>query len=357
MQLSKVKLVLSYSVLALVGTHTVAASAVETLTSYKTTSTITLDSQAEDAWNQANTMAIKLDKLPYKPNNYEGMRETNMTIKSLYDENFVYFMFEYDDPTLSLVRQPWEKQADGSWKQLKGKDETGHDNVYYEDKIGVFWEIGKVRGFEKQGCGAACHMQDDSGKVAGIDQVGIAPGRKFTRKAGETIDMWHWKSVRMNPLGQFDDQFVDHVNDPEKNNNWGRHGDANTGGGYGNNINADKTGPAFMNRSQNDLNTFTVTPSQQTEFADTFKPGDLLPAIVSTPFTGSRGDIWSSGVWKDGKWRIELKRRLVTTGEKAEIQDVQFDDLTKTYHFGVSVFDNSQINHLYHEGALKFVFN
>ncbi|MEH6825137.1 MAG: ethylbenzene dehydrogenase-related protein [Motiliproteus sp.] len=335
---------------------TVAQAANDQLGSYKASSTITLDGAAEAAWDKATALTVKLDNLPYKPGNYNGMQETKITMKSLYDDQYVYFLLEYSDPTKSLVRYPWQKQADGSWKQLKDKDQTGHDNVYYEDKVGIFWQIGKVRGFEKKGCDSACHMQDDDGKIAGIDQKGKAPGRKYTRRAGETIDMWHWKSVRMNPLGLIDDQFVDHIKDPKMNKNWGRHGDAKTGGGYVANINAAKNGPAFMNRTQDGLNDYTVTPAQKTTFVDTFNAGDLVPGIMSTPFTGSRGDIWSTGVWNDGKWTIELKRKLVTTGDKADIQDVQFNDLKKTYYFGVSVFDNSQINHIYHEGSLKLTF-
>jgi hypothetical protein len=46
----------------------------------------------------------------------------------------------------------------------------------------------------------------------------------------------------------------------------------------------------------------------------------------------------------------------VTTGEKSNIQDVQFDDLSKDYNFGISVFDNSQINHLYHDDVLTLKF-
>ncbi len=334
---------------------TVAQAANDSLGSYKVDSTITLDGSAEAAWDKAKPLTVKLDQLPYKPANYQGMKQTSVTMKSLYDDQYVYFLLQYADPTKSLERYPWVKQADGSWKQLKDKDHTGHDNVYYEDKVGIFWDI-KARGFAKKGCDAACHMQDDNGKINGIDQKGKAPGRKYTRKAGETIDMWHWKSVRMNPLGFIDDQFVDHVKDPRANKNWGRHGDAKTGGGYVNNINDAKTGPAFMNRTQDGLNDYTVTPSQKTEFVDTFNPGDSVPGIMSTPFTGSRGDIWSTGVWNDGQWTIEIKRKLVTTGDEAERQDVQFNDLNKTYHFGVSVFDNSQINHIYHEGSLKFAF-
>ena len=55
-------------------------------------------------------------------------------------------------------------------------------------------------------------------------------------------------------------------------------------------------------------------------------------------------------------WTLEIKRKLVTTGDKAKEQDVQFDDLKKTYYFGVSVFDNTQINHMYHEGVHQLTF-
>ena len=52
----------------------------------------------------------------------------------------------------------------------------------------------------------------------------------------------------------------------------------------------------------------------------------------------------------------EIRRKLVTSGDKADVQDVQFDDLSKLYHFGISVFDNSQINHLYHDETLILKF-
>lgn len=334
--------------------HTYAAS--DHLQSYKTDQTIVLDGSADEIWKKAKTLSVKVNKLPYQPNKYPGIKETTVNLRSLYDDQFVYFLVQYADPTKSLQRYPWQKQPDDSWKQLKDKDQTNHENIYYEDKFAFFWEI-YAPGFAKKGCDLACHMINDEGKIAGINQKGITAGRKYTRRKGQTIDMWHWKSVRMNPVGLIDDQFVDHVKKPKLNKNWGRHGDDKTGGGYVNNINLDKTGPAYMNRSQDGLNDYTITPSQKTALIDTFKAGDQVPGIVSTPFTGSRGDIWSRGVWEDGQWTIEIKRKLVTKGKNTKTQDVQFTDMGKTYYFGVSVFDNSQINHIYHDGALKFTFN
>lgn len=325
----------------------------QVLTSVRTSATITLDAKAESAWDKASTLEVVVDELPYKPNNgYKGMTETTVKIKSLYDKEYIYFLIQYRDPTKSLERFPWVKQKDGSWKQLVNKDSTGHDNTYYEDKLGMFWNI-NARGFQKKGCDIACHMAED-GKVDG--RVDTSPGRKFTRRAGETIDMWHWKSVRSNPVGMFDDQFVDSTRDPKANKNWGRKGDHKLGGGYKNNTNKAKTRPVYSNPNPSEDNKYWVLDAGKKKFVDRFKAGAVVPGIVVSPFTGSRGDLPAKGVWTDGMWTIELKRKLVTTGQKAKIQDVQFENLGKPYFFGVSVFDNSQINHIYHTGVLELRF-
>lgn len=323
------------------------------LVSVKADSAIMLDAVTEKAWDKATALEVKLDQLPYEPSNgYKGIRETTVSMKSVYDDKNVYFLIQYADPTKSLERFPWVKQADGSWKHLSNKDSTGHDNTYYEDKIGIYWEI-KARGFKKKGCAVSCHVTEN-GMNNGIPDK--SAGRKYTNKPGETIDMWHWKSVRTGPLGMFDDQFVDDTTDPKQNKNWGRKGDHKLSGGYKNNVNKAKTGPAFMNAPYSEEDKYWVLPRTKAPFVDTFKTGDVVPGILLSPFTGSRADIKVKGNWKDGQWTLEVMRALVTTGEKAEIQDVQFKDMNKAYYFGISVFDNSQINHIYHEGPIEFSF-
>jgi hypothetical protein len=323
------------------------------LVSVKTSTEIALDAASEKAWDSAEALTVDLNLTPYKPSNgYDGMKQTTLTIKSLYDNDNVYFYIQYKDPTQSLARFPWVKQSDGSWKQLAAKDSTGHDNTYYEDKLGFFWDI-STRGFKKKGCDIACHMTKD-GMNAGVKDK--SAGRKFTRKKGETIDMWHWKGVRTNALGMFDDQFVDHVKDPKANKNWGRHGDAKTGGGYKNNVNKAKNGPMYMNSPYSEDAKYFVVPWYKAKFVDNFKTGDVVPGIVLDPFTGHRADIKVKGAWQNGQWTLEVKRSLKTTGKNADIQDVQFTDMSKSYYFGLSVFDNSQINHIYHEGAIEFKF-
>lgn len=331
----------------------VSTFAADTLISYKTSEPVELDGVAESVWLKAAPLTLVLDNTPYKPTQYEGILETNFAIQSLYDDNFVYFYVQWDDPTKSLSRFPWEKQQDNTWKRLMNADQTGHENTYYEDKASIYWNI-NTRGFDKKGCDIACHMADEGGKVADVEQT--SPGRKFTPRQGETIDMWHWKAVRTGLTEQFDDQFVDSTIDPMVNKSWGRKGDHKTGGGYKDNITDDKLAPAMGTRMWNDTDSYAIGPDDQVLFFDTFKPGHRLASILVNPFTGSRGDISAKGVWKDGKWMLELKRKRVTKGENANVEDVQFSDLSKTYHFGVSVFDNSQINHLFSYRVLKMKF-
>ena len=327
------------------------ALAQKSLVSVTTDQAPTIDGTVDPGWEKAPAYKIKLDETPYKPDGYKGMTKTSAVVKSMHDKEHVYFLVQWQDPTHSIERMPWVKQADGTWKQRKAPDRTGHDNTYYEDKMAMFWNVG-AKDFDKKGCGVACHKAR-GGKIEGIEDK--SPGRKYTEAAGETIDMWHWKAVRSNPVGQVDDQFVDDTKDPKANANWGRKGDAKTGGGYVNNVNKEKTGPAWMPKTPS-ADKYWILDENKIPFVDNFKAGDVVAGIIVAPFDGSRGDIASKGAWKDGQWTVEMKRRLVTTGDKAKTQDVQFDDLKRPYYFGLSVFDNSQINHVYHEGVHRLTF-
>ena len=335
--------------LTMAGIFALSASAYaadQTLISTKAGSPIVLDGMADKAWDGAKAIAVTVDNLPYEPDNgYEGMEETDVEVKSLYDDQYVYFLITYKDPTKSLERFPWVKQEDGSWKKMANKDSTGHDNTYYEDKFAMWWNI-STKGFEEEGCMIACHLDQPGDKSA---------GRKYTAADGETIDMWHAKYVRSLPMGMFDDQYVDDNTDPKENKGWGRKGDTGKGG-YTNNDNADKTAPAFMNLNRTEDDKYFVIPSKKAPFVDNFKAGDVVPGIDIKPMMGGRADILARNHYENGVWTLEVMRALKTEGENAETQDVQFTDMGKTYPFGVAVFDNSQINHLYHLETLELKF-
>lgn len=322
-----------------------------TLDSIKISAPIGLEAD-NAAWAKATPLNLTLDKTPYKPTVFKGLTKTNVVLKSLHDNDSIYIYMQYDDPTKSLSRFPWIKQEDGSWKHVMHKDQTGHENDNYEDKVGMFWNI-NTRGFAKKGCAISCHITEN-GMNNGIPDH--SAGRKYTRSPGETIDIWHWKSVRTGMAFDLShDQYVDDNTDGKKAKGWGRHGDEKTGGGYKTNETKDKKMPAFMSSKAGDTRTY-ILGSEKVPFVDNFKPGDMVPGIIVDKMSGSAADVQTSSKYENGKWTLVFKRALTTNHPKSAVQDVQFKDLSAPYYFGISVFDNTQINHMYHDGSIKLQF-
>ncbi|MBI5668303.1 MAG: ethylbenzene dehydrogenase [Chloroflexi bacterium] len=313
------------------------------LSSVPVTDAPTLDGMADEAfWQDAPAVEIRTRR---------GANEgrTTVSIQSVYTEDMVYFLVQWEDPTQSFLRSPWEMQEDGTWIQLQDPNDKGGDNnLWYEDKLSFIWPINdSIPDFEADGCGTVCH--------AGEDEEVKPYGNKYTEEEGQLGDIWHWKSVRN--LNQVDDQYLDHVRYSPDTPNAGRHSDPADGGGYKDNINEDKTAPAFMLSGDDfprDGSPGFILASEAVPFdASLFEPGDLLPSIVISEFEGDRGDIAAGWKWEDGVWTLEFGRALVTDSEF----DVQFDDLDASYYFGVATFDNAQVRHGYQEGVTEFTFS
>ena len=299
-----------------------------------------LDGMANDAvWKDAPVVKFSAVKgVNFKDN--KG--ETQGTVQAAYAGDMLYMLITYDDPTLSVQRSPFQKQADGSWKKLTDPNDKGGDNnVYYEDKLAVIWNIdNSIFGFnERFSCQAACHA----------GEPGKPYGNKYTTEEGELGDIWHLKYVRGGFLGQIDDQYLDHTRfDAEKAKEAGRKSDPKTGGGY-DDIKLVNGKPEFMNKD----GTYWLKPEDKVPFDDSkFKAGDEVASILVAPFTGDRGDIATSARWANGKWTVEIARKLVT-GSKF---DVNFKDLSKPYGFGIAFFDNAQVRHAFIQEPLLLKF-
>ena len=118
-----------------------------TLVSSKVTAAPPMEPVMGDAWKGAAPLTVKVIGGKNLPG---GSTEVN--IRSVYTADTVYFLVDYKDPTESLRREPWQKQADGSWKQLKDPNDKGGDNnLYYEDKLAILWNISSPA-FEQKGC-------------------------------------------------------------------------------------------------------------------------------------------------------------------------------------------------------------
>ncbi|MCZ2095454.1 MAG: hypothetical protein LC121_04145 [Anaerolineae bacterium] len=58
-----------------------------------------------------------------------------------------------------------------------------------------------------------------------------------------------------------------------------------------------------------------------------------IPHLILQEPSGSQADVRVGANWYNGVWTVELRRKLVTGNE----DDVQFDDLSKDYHFAVTL--------------------
>ena len=292
-----------------------------------------LDGDASDAaWAAAKPITVALTG---GINFAGGKGETTATLKAVYSGDMVYFLVQYDDPTNSVRRGPFQKQADGSWKKLKDPaDKGGDDNVYYEDKWSMIWNIGNTMvNFDKKGCAVACHVGE-----------GKPYGNKYLGTEGQLGDIWHMKGQRTAPLGKVDDQYLDHTrHDAKASPNAGRKNEP--GGPEYRNLELVNGKPAFMNPDGKSLaegGTSYIVDGKQVPFDDSkFKPGDEVASFFIYPLKGDRADVNVAVRWVKGKHTSEASRKLVT-GSKF---DVQFSDLAASYGFGFAAFDNAQVQH------------
>jgi hypothetical protein len=309
-----------------------AGQVISTLTAVKVKVPPALDGRDnDDAWKQAKALEVPV----------AGGTIGNMTVtlKTVYTAQEIYLLAKWPDKTMTVEHEPWIFSG-STWEYREGEGP-------FEDRFAIQWNI-SVANFPQVGCMILCH--------AG----GASPDKKprmHTNAPGEFTDEWHWKAVRSNPMGYVDDKYVDSTVDP-KDDEAGHHADGGTRV-YTRNQPKDGT-PSFVWKSA----TLTVPPAVTAELAKFFlldgdkapygpinprtgkawAQGDKVPhSVLQTP-TESNADIKAHGAWKDGVWTLEMSRAL-DTKENAVKGDKKIDvifDPAKTYHFGISVFDNAE---------------
>jgi len=305
------------------------------LTSVEVDTAPEIDGTPEALWDEATPLTVIVS----------GGANTGLhtvILKSVYTNDSVYFFATWNDPTESLRRLPWQKQEDGTWKQLKTLDaKEGGENTYYEDKFSQMWNE-NITGFETSGCFATCHVGENSDKKA--------YGNKYTEN-GAIADLWHMKLVRTNPNNFVDDQYIDSTRYSNETPDAGRHSDPGLAPYY-NNIDANATMPNFTSADQ-PAPPYWILEEQAEPFKDIYNTSDEIAGIIIRPLIeDDRTDIDGKAVYSNGNWAIEYGRKLTTNSPF----DVQFSDLSKGYSFGTAIFDNAQTQHSYQNGASKLMF-
>ena len=268
-------------------------------------------------------LKIRQYEIPVKGRENLASEPGLVKIRSLYTNDSIYFLFKWDDPTRSVVKQSW--QFDGKkWHHLKGN----------EDRIAILFEITRIDKFATRGCAITCHSPADRPKK---------DWKLATRTDVEKGDLWHWKAARSNPYNYADDAWLTVAGNPTGSyRETGRRKDKGNGGDVINET-ADKQRPLYMqnpNQPASVQGFLLFEEALKINSYSGFKANDIIPYRLPVKPSGSRFDVKAIGHHTGGQWTVMLYRKLDTGHD----DDVRFNP-DKKYSFAIAVFDDSGGDH------------
>ena len=191
------------------------------LLSYKTTTAPIIDGQVDAIWDKAAKLNAT-PTVPYPGNNlftgYNG-EQYPVTLRSMYDDQYVYFLAEYADNTNSVYvatwyfdpgTQLWAQEPTSRQFDVNGvKTREGHG----EDKLAMLWNIdNSTPNFITQTCYASFHVftpYTDFSVTPAVEKSNAGNGNHYTTGASEKIDMWWAHLSRDIIFKQMDDDYQD----------------------------------------------------------------------------------------------------------------------------------------------------
>jgi hypothetical protein len=313
----------------------------------------------------------------------------SVSVRAAFDDEHLYLRFEWDAPQPGASHTLW--RFDGTrwvaWGGPKPDATKANRPPSYEDRLALMLTErnvpafdGSRTGFNQAGCFIACHnsmrnMPNDvagdrvtrhpyfgtaglrvsdmrhyllitrtaTDETGGWDRVKTAADIERLKAEGSFLDLWQWRAYRSSPVGYAGDDFVLEF----RNSDAGR---------------APFSTPASPSFMYNQVRTgfravpearFTELLSQlpliegQTAVpldpAARFAAGDILPQNVLRLPQGSGADIMANGAWQNGRWVVELRRRLATGNP---------DDKPlapgRVVRFGLALFDDKVSNRYHH---------
>ncbi len=249
-----------------------------------------------------------------------------VTMKAAYDDSSFYLLTQWTDPstTESVFKNQWTFD-DPSWSQ------SGN-----EDRVAILWDLGTTPNGAQ--CATMCH-----------------PPLMYTSQG--TVDTWHWKATRSNPMGYADDKYFIAIQDTTAG------GETRLGDGgnntYDDNSNGGDTPLSMANIDPNTSIRFLVRDATTLQSFDPYAvirantvkvavdwvdsgwiAGSTVAGYIHEIPDGSRADVHAAGYYDNGVWTVEFMRSLTTTGPNDTERDVQFDP-ADSYNFAVAMWDNS----------------
>jgi hypothetical protein len=326
----------------------------------------------------------------YKPGHVD------VTVQAAYDDEYFYIRMEWESErpgiTHDLFRFDGEEWT--RWSAPKPNADRVEDDeeqlASFEDRIAINIADGEIPAYDgatanfgSVGCYIGCHDSQvnmpgevdsedvDAHPYLGIDGIDAEeitkyllgsrnvdesdePGAWDAVKSeaelealiddGQFLDMWMWRGSRGGALGYADDVWVlEH-----------RHGDDGTSAFYSQSppfdymFDPEVTGFYAIpeDEFEEHVGIFPLIPGQNAVPFDPdveFQDGDIIPRRVLREPDGSRADILANSRWEDGRWIVEMRRRL-DTGNPDDHALVP----GRTYIVGVAVFDDHVGNRFHH---------
>lgn len=203
-----------------------APASTTTLVSVKAATPPAIDGVIDAGWNNAPKLNI-LPTVPYPGNGlfagYNG--ETYpATLRSMYDDKYIYFLAEWADATKSVYVSTWYfNPTTKLWAQEPSSrtyDVNGNmtRNGFGEDKFAMLFNINNSTPlFLSQTCYATCHVFAPYTNFSVTPTVEVSNannGNHYTNGATEKIDMWWGHLSRDLIFNQIDDEYQDWAGGP-----------------------------------------------------------------------------------------------------------------------------------------------
>ncbi len=196
------------------------------LLSVKASAAPTIDGTVDAVW--AN--APKLNFIPTVPdpgnNLFTGyIGETYPgTIRSMYDNQNIYFLVEILDKQKNVKIAPWYFDPSTKlWAKEPNQRAFNTSGVltregFGQDKMAMLWNIDySTPKFISQGCYASCHVFSpyiDYSGATPIAKSNASSGNHYTNGVNEKIDMWWAHPSRGLAFGNMDDNYQDWAGGP-----------------------------------------------------------------------------------------------------------------------------------------------
>ncbi len=246
-----------------------------------------IDGSAND-WS-----SITATNIPLKNNKANGKANIgSVALKAGVHGDSVYFLFEWDDSSLDDQHKPFV------WDSGKNKYVSGKQR---EDRLAVQFAM------------------------SGDYDVNWLSGKLFS------ADTWHWKAARSNNLGIAQDKMTI--------------------------ITSKKAKKSYKGKANNGTTVYIQRPSDKgSKLYSTkrysSKQKDMMPKyILASSVSGSIADVKARGVWSNGKWTLEMSRKL-NTGNP---DDIIFNT-GQAVVGGIAIFDHSGNDDHSHSNILIFQY-